>query len=108
LITCNTSPSINVLITGTSGLTKTGNGGLDLGNTANNYTGVTTVSASSLTVRGAAGSVSALGAIPGNDVFINGTGWILLVGANTALNFGQKQFHISGDGGGVGGAIVNT
>src|SRR5438094_268177 len=83
-----------------AGMTKVGNGGLDL-SSSNSYTGFTTTTGGSMVIRGAANGVSNFGAIPaspGNDVFVDGTGWIFLAAGNNAINFGQKVFHLNSTG----------
>ncbi|HEY1380085.1 MAG TPA: autotransporter-associated beta strand repeat-containing protein, partial [Gemmataceae bacterium] len=89
----------------TDALTKTGAGTL-VPSGANTYNGPTNISAGTLRVTNSA----SLGAVPGGAVTV-AAGGILDLGAGgtaNALNFGQKQFVVAGDGDGTTGAITNS
>jgi autotransporter-associated beta strand protein len=86
-------------------LTKSGAGTLVLSGTST-YAGPTVISAGTLRVTNSA----SLGAVPGGAVTVASGGVLDLGtgGAANALNFGQKQFVIAGDGIAGTGAITNS
>jgi alpha-galactosidase len=92
-------------ISGTGTLVKNGAGTVIL-STNSTYSGATMINDGILTVSRSA----SLGAIPGGDVTVAGSGTLNLGGglatADFINNFGQKVFHIAGNGGGRG-AITN-
>lgn len=94
-------------ISGTFGLTKTGNGTLILsGASANTHFGAVNINAGRLTVT----NNGSLGALTGGPVTVASGGTLDLSGNTTAqaLNFGAKQFTIAGTGTDGSGAIVNN
>jgi autotransporter-associated beta strand protein len=94
-------------ISGTFGLTKTGNGTLILsGASANTHFGAVNINAGRLTVT----NNGSLGALTGGPVTVASGGTLDLSGNTTAqaLNFGAKQFTIAGTGTDGNGAIVNN
>jgi len=92
------STSITARISGASGLTKSGNGTLTLSG-ANDYTGVTAITAGTLR----AGSGTALGGLTGGTTVASGA--TLDVGGQ---NLTTEAITIAGSGVGSLGAIINT
>ncbi len=90
------SGTISASLAGSTGLTKTGTGNTTLSG-ANSYTGVTTVSAGTLTV----GHAEALGSTAGGTVLATNTSLILADG----LSVSAEPISISGLGNGSRGVI---
>ncbi len=97
--------SVSGVISGTGGLAKTGANQLSLGNTANTYTGQTTISAGGLNVSALAtgGNPSSLGAASGANATI-------LLGSSASATLGllfsgtsstDRPITINGAGGGI-------
>jgi fibronectin-binding autotransporter adhesin len=91
---------------GTSSGSLAVTGGTMILSGANSYTGATTINNAVLEVT----SSASLGSTSGGAVNISNGGTLDLSGDATAenLNFGDKQFNISGNGAGGEGAIVNN
>ena len=103
----NNSITLSGVISGTSTagtLTAQGSGTVLLSG-INSYTGATNITGGTVQVTNS----NSLGAIPGGAVTIS-NGGTLDIGGGTAnaINFGAKQFNISGAGVGGNGAIVNS
>ncbi len=107
--TSGTTLAYGGIIGGTGALTKTDSGTLILSG-ANTYTGTTNITGGTLQIAGAS-NTTWLGTGTGVSGAVNiSNGGTLDLGGVTAnvVNFGAKQFYISGSGVGGEGAIVNN
>jgi len=99
--------TLSGIISGTGALTKdtSSTSTLTLSGT-NTYTGATAITSGTLQTTNNA----SLGSLTGGAVNISGGGTLDIGGDSTAsdVNFGQKQFNISGTGVGGNGAIINS
>jgi autotransporter-associated beta strand protein len=97
--------TINSIIAGTNGLTKTGNGTLQL-NGVNTYTNGTVVKAGVLNF----GADSGFGAVPSsaatNNITLDG-GTMTLTGNNQSLN-ANRGIWVTSNGGGISNSLVGT
>ncbi|HTQ29694.1 MAG TPA: autotransporter-associated beta strand repeat-containing protein, partial [Opitutaceae bacterium] len=92
---------------GATSVAKTGTGEWVLSGT-NTYTGTTNITGGTLQIAGAA-NTTWLGSNTGGAVNISGSGTLDLGGVTASVvNFGAKQFNISGAGAGGNGAITNS
>ena len=96
-------------ISGAATVVKSGSSTLTLA-TSNDFTGAVAIRGGTVKVSNAGGGASSLGAIPGASVTITNGGTLDLGGNPTVngINFGQKQFFISGGGASGDGAIINS
>ncbi|MDZ4287594.1 MAG: autotransporter-associated beta strand repeat-containing protein, partial [Prosthecobacter sp.] len=86
------SATINSLIQGVDGLTKTGGGSIRLGNAANSYTGVTTISNGTLIIsnQGALGTDASTVVVSGSASRGFGGGQLVLDGTSAGINFSRN------------------